>query len=428
MVEAGAARVDVDVPVGTPLAGYAARTSGSTGTLDPLSVRALVVDDHALVTIDCVALHEDTCATIRALCPCSDVVVTATHTHAGPTITPRGMGRWASTVHDAVVEAAAAAVRQASRSRERTELVYGERAGTGVGANRRHPDRATDLPVQIVGFRRADRTWVASLTTFPAHPVVLDASNTDVSADYPGSLRDRVEDALPGSVALFATGCAGDVNDSAHPPSASFSTEPQPGRTHAAATRTGRAIADVALAALRDGRTAHGVVKAWSNAPVELDVIPEPPHVLRASLDQWRAERAAVPATAQGLLDLWIDWAEDRLREPTTLAVWHGRVTLWRWGEIAVAALPCEPFWWAAEEIRTFIPGALVLGYADGVAGYLPPLNEIPLGGYEVSDAHRYYGLAGPFAAGSLEQVVNTVRALDSLQRCRTMRDHALLW
>ena len=66
VVSAGAATVVVDVPTGTPMSGYAARTSGSTGVHDPLTVRALVIDDVGMVVIDCVALRKTTCGELRA--------------------------------------------------------------------------------------------------------------------------------------------------------------------------------------------------------------------------------------------------------------------------------------------------------------------------------------------------------------------------
>ena len=51
--KAGAARLPFPVPVGTPMAGYAARTGPSTGTLDELTIGALALeyDRNRLVLI-----------------------------------------------------------------------------------------------------------------------------------------------------------------------------------------------------------------------------------------------------------------------------------------------------------------------------------------------------------------------------------------
>jgi hypothetical protein len=48
----------------------------------------------------------------------------------------------------------------------------------------------------------------------------------------------------------------------------------------------------------------------------------------------------------------------------------------------------------------------MVTGYTNGCPGYLPAKDEYKFGGYEVLDAHRYYGMPAPFAAGSAEQLV----------------------
>ncbi|SKF62524.1 Uncharacterised protein [Mycobacteroides abscessus subsp. abscessus] len=44
--------------------------------------------------------------------------------------------------------------------------------------------------------------------------------------------------------------------------------------------------------------------------------------------------------------------------------------------------------------------------------GYLPSAHEYPLGGYEVVDAHRYYGMPAGFSRGSLEALVDVAAGL----------------
>jgi len=45
----------------------------------------------------------------------------------------------------------------------------------------------------------------------------------------------------------------------------------------------------------------------------------------------------------------------------------------------------------------------MMVGFADGCSGYIPPLGEYRHGGYEVEEAHRYYGLPAAFAVGAAE-------------------------
>jgi hypothetical protein len=83
-----------------------------------------------------------------------------------------------------------------------------------------------------------------------------------------------------------------------------------------------------------------------------------------------------------------------------------------------VVALPGEPFAATARQIRRHAlrtdPGATVVvaGYANGCPGYLPTAAEYPHRGYEVEEAHRYYGMPGPFARGSAEALVDAVTRL----------------
>jgi hypothetical protein len=50
-----------------------------------------------------------------------------------------------------------------------------------------------------------------------------------------------------------------------------------------------------------------------------------------------------------------------------------------------------------------------VISLADGVPGYIPAADAYPTGGYEVAEAHRYYGLPGAFARGSAEALAEAV-------------------
>jgi hypothetical protein len=94
------------------------------------------------------------------------------------------------------------------------------------------------------------------------------------------------------------------------------------------------------------------------------------------------------------------------------------RVSALNWGSIEIVALPGEIFAETAHRVRAAIgnPAALVIAYADDVPGYIPPVAEYAAGGYEVDEAHRYYGMPAGFALGSAEALadaaVKLVRAL----------------
>src|SRR6195256_6245194 len=87
---AGIAKADLDPPTGLPMAGYGVRHS--TGTLDPLEARVLVLSDGtrsiAFVTLDlCFPFEPPIMDEIRRTVRGSvdEVIFHASHTHSGPT-------------------------------------------------------------------------------------------------------------------------------------------------------------------------------------------------------------------------------------------------------------------------------------------------------------------------------------------------------
>ena len=87
-----------------------------------------------------------------------------------------------------------------------------------------------DPPVDALVLRDAVTSEpVAALVGHACHPVVLDATNTRVTADYVHFLRRELEDAW-GCPVVFLTGAAGDVN-TGHSAEASYSGVRAAGRT-----------------------------------------------------------------------------------------------------------------------------------------------------------------------------------------------------
>src|SRR5437899_10137775 len=94
-LKAGVSKVDITPPAGLPMWGYGSRKSPSTGTLDPLFARVLVLEAGetrlALVALDLgrcfgpaslARLRE----AARKSSGISYLLVVASHTHAGPVI------------------------------------------------------------------------------------------------------------------------------------------------------------------------------------------------------------------------------------------------------------------------------------------------------------------------------------------------------
>jgi hypothetical protein len=399
---------DCTPPAGLAMSGFAARTEPAVGTHDPLTVRALAVDDTVLIIVDACGLHEEFCARVRAALPAT-VVVAATHTHGGPVTMPGRLGGpldadYAETLHAACVAAASDAL----ASREPASLETGVGPDPGVARNRRRANGPVHAPLQVFRFRRGDGSCLVSVVGYPCHPVVLGADNRYWTADYPGVVRAAMEEAEPGSVCLFLPGCCGDLN-TGHSAQASTSLAASEQRTFAAAERVGRRIAGAALDV--PAHASAGPATAGAAAEVPLPLRDQDPADTADLVAEWEGELARADAGRRALLRNWLAWAHDVAPRPVTS--WTARVTVLRWAGLRLVALPGEPFSTTARDIASRLSGDIVvIGCADGCPGYLPPAEEFAYGGYEVDEAHRYYGMPAPFASGSAESLAEAAIAL----------------
>jgi hypothetical protein len=220
MLSAGTAARVITPPVGTHLEGYGGREGGAVGVHDDLYARALVLDDGesrvAIVACDLIGIDRHTTAAVRTLVaastdiPPENVMVCATHTHAGPV----GMHRRDdAALRDVQNRLIAGAVEQAWRSRHPCVMAAGVGSVDTVSQNRRDPAGPIDSALHVLLFDALDHHGppVASLVNFACHATVLYYTNMHVSADYPGHVVNAVQQ-LTGAPTMFLQGACGDVN------------------------------------------------------------------------------------------------------------------------------------------------------------------------------------------------------------------------
>lgn len=422
MIRAGVCALDITPPAGLAMAGFGARLEGATGAHDPLGVRALVVGDTALVSADVIGIDAALSARVRAACclPAQNVVLVALHNHGGPVSMPGRLSApadpaWMARLESALIEA----IDTAATARQPVVIRAGHAPDPGFAKNRRHPGGPVDGVLPVLRLDRPDGSTLAILTSYGCHPVVLGADNRLWTADYPHVLRARLEAALPGAVALFATGCAGDVN-TGHSAQASLSLGPQARRTYGEAARIGEGLAEAVLAAplaaLSGPVRAAEAHRALPFARREAD----PAALAR----DWRAQAGTAPPVQAHLLRIWADWAAALPAAPPPPL--PARVSVLDWAGVRLAALPGEIFAQTALDLRAALArdeagreagaGApvFVLAYADDNPGYIPPRAEHALGGYEIEEAHRFYGLPAGFAPGAAEMLADAALAAAS--------------
>jgi neutral ceramidase len=407
---AGVAETNITPPIGVWQVGYALRPSPCTDVHDELHARALVVNDgHAAVAIlsmDLIGLDFDLVDRVRdgiaadLAIPREAVMLNATHTHSGPaTVAFNAMGPLDAAYIDVLVRKLIGVARSAANRLRPASLAYG-RAPVQIGVNRREASGNA----RVIGRNWAGpvQPWVdalvvrdsrdepfAVLFSHACHAVTLGRENMSISADFCGYACQAVRSGMVGEVIpMFLQGCCGDINPLAR---GGFDVAERNGDTLGAAALD---AADSAMP-LDDARVSFG------EAVVELPLIPPPPVEeidtrLGELTVQFAEARAAGDVGRTMLHEGHITYARyereiaARGDAPLTRPFAVQRIGL---GGFSLIGLPAEAF---VEYALNLAAGnghpVITLGYTNGVHCYLPTEAAYAEGGYEVTDAFRYYG------------------------------------
>ena len=218
--EAAAGRVDITPEIGTYLAGYGPNRV-STGTIDPLWAHALVVADSsqvlAIVSLDNIGLTRPHIQMIRRLVaneiPGANVVVSSSHTHAGPDVVGIwGPALWRSGRDDSYIARTAkqivGLVTQLSANLKPATVHVASADAEFSWVNNLSEPQLLDNTVTVMQLRNPEGTNIATMTNFACHPTVLGPENTRVSADYVAGFYRTMREAMPGEH-LFVQGAIG---------------------------------------------------------------------------------------------------------------------------------------------------------------------------------------------------------------------------
>jgi hypothetical protein len=221
---------------------------------------------------------------------------------------------------------------------------------------------------------------VATLVNYACHPTTLAWENRLISPDFPGALREVVEEHTGGAPCLYLQGAAGELG-------------PREGYTGevAIADRNGRQLAFAVLAALESlppPQTALGFAGAvesgaplavWERRPFA------PPRELRAELLEVELPLKPMPSAGElrGRLAATGDRVEaERLRRKLRVLalVGEGRTCrmpawVWRAGDSFLVGHPNEAYSHLQRELRRrhHDHAVAVMNLVNGACGYLAP-------------------------------------------------------
>jgi hypothetical protein len=395
-IRVGTAVADITPEGVCELSGFAARTQPALGVHDPVCVRALSMESEgkkaALVVCDLLGFEPEADARIRERLrrelDLEGAILSCTHTHGGPAsmrLIECGTqdDAWMAVLEETILSA----TREAS-GRRTPALLKAVNAEVRIGMNRRvhlngknlHLTTEKDRPegiapglydpaLTILQFVGESGDARATVFNHACHPVSLGHEFRYVSADFPGVAErslERARDSGGYGTSLFVQGSCGDVN-------------PVVAR------------------------------RGWADCE-------------RLGMELAEAVRSGIQGGAAEIASAPLRYAEKRLTLPYRNDVGAIDVTLSALsvGDAAFVTLPGEAFCRQGIDIREAspFPYTIIAAYSNGNLGYIPTREAYPQGGYEVNDAHRYYGYPECVAPEAGETCVET--ALELLRNCKS--------
>lgn len=459
---AGVARADISPPVGIAQLNWGSQTHVEAVGIDPAGfvATALVVSDgtqkFAMVDIDTLSIREDLAAAIRLASertgiPAAHIRLGASHTHAGPAYQdekgPLGKdkNRYLPEIEAYRNQVAAKVVGAIVEANSKLRPVHvGGAKGTGtIAVNRRvratattpaavgtNPEGTVDRDLIVVRIDNAEGHPYAILFNYQCHGTTLTYENKVISPDWVGMARRTIEQAFPGALSLFFQGATGDLGP-VEGGTGDLGVSHRLGRIlgHQAAALAHQIetvrrepvlegfVESTAFAARqpwrvkgpRSGKLAFAgtILKVPRRvfSPEDIDGMSKQVEAARQKLELARQgsawDRYQAEARLRRAEDLLAAWKRPPDPEPLPVELQALRI-----GEVAIVAMPGEPFSGIGTAVRGHSPFAFTLfcGYSSGQgSGYMPTADEYAHGGYEVEMSPYAPAAAGMVVEASLE-------------------------
>jgi hypothetical protein len=413
--KAGVARVVITPTEPIWMAGFGSRTKPSEGVRQDLYAKALALQDESgrsavIVALDIVGIEREMADAIAAEAlrrhglTRDRLVLNVSHTHSGPVaglvvmplydLNPEQRAvvqRYTTGLIAKILEAIGGALTQLAPARvEFGQSLAGIAVNRRRGRNRSYPG-PVDHDVPVLAIRDAEGKLRAVAVGYAAHATAM--SDYQINGDWPGFAMAEIEQANPGTTALFINGCSADSN-------------PLPRRTEELARGYGKILAAAADEVLRGRMTA--VTGPLQTAFETVDVPFRTPPT-RAELDQRLQDRNSfVRLHAKRL----IEEIERKGALPTTYPY---PVQVWQFGRslklITLGGEVVVDYSLRLKQEHGF-DHTWVAGYSNDVLAYIPSRRVLMEGGYEGGESMIYFGRPGPFGAAVEEIIVEKVADL----------------
>ena len=230
-VRVGLSTVDITPPTGGLTQGYSS-AKPSDGIHDPVSARVMVLESDqecvALVVCDLCVYNSAWLHKQMESIGVDRLLLLNTHTHAGPKLSQDDFPSVEEPWRDTVDQRLLGAIKDAKRamfkgyfkaSESQIQLGYnrlvhrGDYSVTHFENPQRIPFGKVDRQVGVIRITDDRQQTRAVVVTYACHPVVLGPRNRKISADYPGVMREIVEQSCGDEcLCIFVQGAGGDIN------------------------------------------------------------------------------------------------------------------------------------------------------------------------------------------------------------------------
>jgi hypothetical protein len=415
---AGAASVIITPDETTWLAGLAARTAPSRGTISDLHAKALALDDGrgerlVIVTMELIAVTPLIASSVAAAVSSKHglsrdrLMFSTSHTHYGPEVRPDKVEffkipeQYAARIEPYVQQLITKLIDVIDRAIANLSPAHltARETSASFAINRRAAkhgvDRGVDHHVPVLDVTAADGNRIAILFGYACHCTVLEPHDCRFCGDWAGFAQEDLERAFPGATAMFVTGAAADQH-----------AEPRYKLEYS--QDYGRQLAGAVESSIRQGGAgrpiAGGIRVAYEDVPLPFEPMPT-----RAQLQANLAgDDEPLKTKSRYLLRAMDEGRTFPAEYPCPLQVI-------RFGdELLLMAIGGEPVIDYAHMMRKEFAGPIlwVAGYCNDMFAYVPTRAVLSEGGYEGGRSVLWSYLPAPFTGETEDRVMNAARRL----------------
>jgi len=404
MLKIGVEAVDITSPLGVELCGYGFYLKRKAkGIHDSLHGKILILEDrgerYLYLNCELIALGEDLVEEIRQLIAEEakikekNIIFSCTHTHSGPaTAILYGCGeideKYLSS--SSLPEQFLRGVNRALKKMKKAKIGFAKTT-SDLSYNRTKKDGIVDRQVMVAKIDTEEDKPLAILFNYACHAVCLGRKNFLISADFPGFVCRKIEETT-GAKAFFLQGACGDI-DPKGGPCPSFEN----------AEKYGKILADTVLEVLP---------KIETNAQVNIDLVSRkiklPLVIDRKALMEEAEEKISVsPARTKKFYQNWKRRFLKKLEENISSET-SAEIQVLSVNDACFFFLPGEVFTKFGLEIKSghSFNYNFIVGYSNGIIGYIPDKDDFKRKGYAASLAPKIYA-EFPFQDNVGEILVN---------------------